>query len=146
MFDPRNDIKGLFTNNRISASDKYGNNDYVEIVIGHWKNQPEQEIRYAGVLFLEDPRCVLEDATIGGDRTEYTLIVDANLFVRKKKNIRDYWSFVNSVVNTFETTIRSNRANLSSCDDCIVTNVLSPPSESGYFYRRVIEITCKKIS
>ena len=118
----------------------------MEIVIGHWKNQPEQEIRYAGVLFLEDPRCVLEDATIGGDQTEYTLIVDANLFVRKKKNIRDYWSFVNSVVNTFETTIRTNRANLSSCDDCIVTNVLSPPSESGYFYRRVIEITCKKIS
>jgi len=147
MFDPRSDIKGLFTDYRVTGTDKYSNTAHVDIYLA--EDNPNATIVREGVIILEQPRAVSIDSDIG-DNTNYDEIkFDANLFVIRKSHIRDYPSFINSIVNTFQSTIKTNRSNLSSCSDAKVTNMdspLVPFDERKVKFRRVIEITCWKLA
>ena len=147
MFDPRSDIKGLFSNHRISGTDKYGNTAHVDIQLR--EENTEGTIIREGILIFEPPRAVISDIEIGDSKTFDEVVFDANLYVIRKSQIRDYHSFINSVVDTFQNTLKTNRHSLSSCDDIRVSNMLSPPvpeASRKTVFRRLIEVTGWRIA
>ena len=147
MFDPRADVKNLFTNNRISGKDKYGNTAYVDIQLR--EENTEGTIVREGIMIFEPPRAVVSDLEIGDSKTLDEVVFDCNLYVIRKPQIKDYHSFINSIVDSFQSTIKSNRHSLSCCDDIRVSNMLSPPvpeASRKTVFRRLIEVTSWRIA
>lgn len=147
MFDPRSDIKALFTDSRITTTDKYGNTAHVDIVLR--ENSIETVIVREGIVIFEQPRAINLDASIGDSVTYDEVSFDASLYVIRKPNIKDYNTFINAIVDSLEDTIRASRGGLTSCSDAKITNVLSPPvppKSKKEAFRRVIEITCWDLS
>lgn len=147
MFDPRSDIKDLFTSSRVTATDKYGNTAHVDIVLR--ENNIETVIVREGIIIFEQPRAINLDASIGDSVTYDEVSFDASLYVIRKPNIKDYNTFINSIVDSFQSTIRTSRGSLASCSDAKITNVLSPPvppKSKKEAFRRVIEVTCWKLA
>ena len=147
MFDPRSDIKGLFTNNRVTGSDKYSQTAHVDIDLR--EDNPQGAIKREGIILMEAPRAICKDITVGNGYKLDEVVFDAVLYVIRKHNIKDYTTFIDSIVDTFQTTLKTNRHSVSSCDDAMVTNVISPgvpPKAQNMEFKRVITVTCWKIS
>ena len=147
MFDPRIDVKGLFTNDRVTGTDKYSNTAHVDIYLR--EENPIGAVKREGIIIMEAPYAVCNDVTIGNDYKLDEVQFDATLYVIRKKNISDYPTFINSIVDTFQTTLKTNRHSLSSCNDAIVTNLVSPgvpPKAQNMEYKRVMTVTSWKIS
>lgn len=145
MFDPRSEIKALFNNSRITGRDKYNNAAYVDIYLR--EDNSEGVIENHGIILLEPPRAIIKDASISENKVYEEVAFDANLYVIRKQQIKDYDTFINDVIDTLQVTINQNRHNLSCCDDVFISNVLSPPVQreaAKTLFRRVIEIRAWK--
>lgn len=112
MFDPRDDIIALFTNSIISTTASYGyGTDYIKIDLR--EDNPEGTIdykNYAGCMLLESP----EEGTprprnIGGGKDETPIVITCNLWIRKKKGMKDLNKYINGIIDTFQKTIRTNQ-------------------------------------
>jgi len=153
MFDPRSDLIGLFTNSRIGAASRYGSSSTVYIKLLIVEDNEEKEAndygsKYVGIIWLKPPRAYLEDLNVGFSTTEHEVVVDCDLVIP----VNDKWlrnthaTFINSVLHTFETTIRTNAsATGKSWDNAEAKSIpISFDSETPNIYRRVIEVVCKK--
>ena len=149
MFDPRSDIKALFTSNRVTGTDKYSNTAHVDIFLR--EENEEGVIAREGIIIFEPPWSSeeIKDADIGGSYDYIPINFDASLYVIRKRNISDYPTFINSIVNTFRTTVKTNRHSLTSCDDAKVTMLYSPavPTQARKMeFKRTMQVTCWKLT
>lgn len=153
MFDPRDDIIGLFTSSRIGAASRYsGTSVYVHILT--WEDHLDAEPddygeKTVGLLWLRPPRSVLQSVDIGYHATAHTVVVDAYLHIP----VCDAWLkgirrvFVNSIMDTFETRLRDegNSKDGVGWDTIEVTGVpvcfddVNPGVDL-----RVLEVTCTR--
>lgn len=119
MFDPRADIISLFSNSKVSVSTDYdGKTDYMELCIR--ERNPEGDLRYdsAGGIILEPPFSPPpKEVCIGGQKHVTTVIIPCRLWLRKREWIKNRDTFLNSVISTFQTTIRTNRRSIVSNGD-----------------------------
>ena len=145
MYDPRSNIINLFSNNMVSASDGYTNH-YVELYIR--ERNPDGDINYnsAGALIMDFPVSSSEEVSIGGHKHETEMIIPALLWIRKKKNMKNPDVFIKNVINTIQTTIRTNRLSLVTNGDVEPFFNINPrPSQSQDVYEYVINIKATKI-
>ena len=141
MYDPRETIKGLFTNNKISGTDTYGT-EYVELDIR--ERNPEGVMKYnsAGVMLLESPivgKPIL--VNIGGNKHKIPMTIKCNMWIKKQKSMKEPDTFIKNIINTFQTTIRTNQTGIVS--NGVVEGfgeVYPVPSESDDVYHRVLNI------
>lgn len=144
-YDPRPDIQALFTNNQISASDGNTNN-YIEIAIA--ERNPERMGKYkgAGLILLEQPiqgEPILYN--IGGDLHKTPLSIQASLYVQYRNTLEYPDVFIKNVINTFQTTIRTNRRSLVSNGDVEGFGAVNPlKTESDDILGRAMMIYCFK--
>jgi hypothetical protein len=155
LFDPRSDLISLFTNSKISANSRFGSNKTVfvklleEKVDNKHKEIDDYGSECVGIIWMSPPRAYLEDMDIGFNTTQHSVVVDCRLIVPRN----DRWlqgvhdTFINSILHTFETTIRSNgdASAGKSWDTAMATNmpVSSDPENPSINYK-VIEVVCTK--
>jgi len=153
MIDPRSDLISLFTDSRIGAVSKYsGTSVYVKILVTEGQEELEPSnygSKYVGLIWLHPPRVYSSELNIGYTKDEHEYVVDCHLYIPKNKrwfNPDDYGTFIASVLNTFQTTIRSNQTG-KDWDRARVSNI--PNSLTGgdnpNVYGRVIEVVFKNI-
>jgi len=152
MFDPRDDIIGLFSNSRILANSKYSSTSVFIKLLSFEDNEEKEPNDYGdkcvGILWLKQPRAVLTSIDIGFNSTEHLITVDCNLIVPKN----DKWlknkhaTFMNDVLHTFETTLRANAsASNKSWDTIEAANIpISIDDVNPNINYRFIEVVCKK--
>lgn len=144
-YDPRPEIQALFTDAQIAASDGNTNN-YVEISIA--ERNPERMGKYkgAGLIILEQPiqgEPILYN--IGGDLHKTPLAIQASLYVQYKDSLENPDVFIKNVINTFQTTIRTNRRSLVSNGDVEGFGAVNPlKTESDDILGRAMMIYCFK--
>jgi len=152
MFDPRDDIIGLFSNSRIAAASKFSTTSvFVQILTVEENEEKEPNDygdKYVGMLWLSQPRAYLTGIDIGFNATEHLVVVDCKLVIPKN----DKWlknkhaTFTNSIMHTFETTIRTNASAAGkSWDTAEVTNIpISIDDVNPNINYRLLEVVCKK--
>ena len=152
MFDPRSDLIGLFTNDRIGAASKYSTTSvYIQLV--SWEDNEEKEpddygSKYVGILWLKPPRAYNEPMDIGFSTTMHEVVVDCDLLIPKNDNwLRNtHATYIKNICHTFETTIRRNAsASGKTWDTAELRSIpISFDSENPGVYRRVFEVIFKK--
>jgi hypothetical protein len=137
MIDPRNDIVGLFTNQKISGSD--GNvTRYVQVDLREDNENSEISHNDVGCLILEEPFGIPECISIGGLTYLDSVNVTCNLWVYKTNDVKHSDALVNSLVNTFQNAIIDNHSLLSSVYNITIGDVLPVRSENSEILRRTI--------
>ena len=152
VFDPRTDIIGLFTSSRIGAVSRFsGTSVYVKLISYEDNENAEPNDygnNYVGILWLKPPRAYFTDLDVGFRTTEHEVIVDCDLIIPKNdKWLRNsHASFINNVIHTFETTIRTNTSTPGkSWGMAEVTGIpISEDPEYPNIYFRVMELRCIK--
>ena len=149
MFDPRSDIKALFTTSRVTGTDKYDNTAHVDIFLR--EENEEGAITREGIIIFEPPWSggEIRDADIGNNKDYIPINFDASLYVIRKKNVSDYPTFINSIANTFRTTVKTNRNKLTSCNDAKLTMLYSPevPIKARKMeFKRTMQVSCWKLT
>jgi hypothetical protein len=151
MFDPRDDIIGLFTNSRIGAVSKYGSNATVYMQLlktedDSCKEPNDYGDKTVGIIWFKPPRCYNTGLDIGFSSTEHQVIIDCDMVLP----VNDKWlqgvhgDYINNVLHTFETTIRDNATKSGvSYDTAELLNVITDFSIPN-INRRIIEILCFK--
>ena len=155
MFDPRSDIISLFSNSRIGANSRYGSSAtvYVKLIeydIENAEIEPnDYGDRYVGIMWLMPPRAYNRTLDIGFNTTEHTVVIDCRLILPQNnkwlKNIHS--TYINSVLHTFETTIRTNGDATAgkSWDIAELNNMpVSNDPENPNIHYRVLEVVCVK--
>jgi len=151
MFDPRSDIIGLFTNSRIGASSRYSGTDvYVKILSMEDNEEKEPNDygdKYVGIIWLKPPRVYLNDMDIGFNTAEHEVVVDCDFILPKNERWLkgNHATFINSILHTLETTIRTNcSASGKSWDIAMFNDIPISFNDEPNIYRRVSEIVCYK--
>ena len=153
MIDPRSDIISLFTDSRIGASSMYsGTSVYVKLLEseGQEEREPNDYGRnYVGIIWLRPPRVYsnIHDISYNHDISE--IVVDCHLYIPKNTawfKPGGYSSYIRQVLDTLQTTLRSNQTG-KSWHSIRLSNI--PDSLTGgdnpNVYGRVIEVVCMKI-
>jgi len=151
MFDPRDDLIGLFTNCRIGAVSKYGSTAsvYVQLLTtedNSGKEPNDYGDKTVGIIWFKPPRAYLTDIDIGFNTTEHQVIVDCDFVLPQN----DKWlqgihgTFIKNIIHTLETTIRTNSsASGKSWDTAELLNIYTDFSIPN-INRRIMEIICYK--
>jgi hypothetical protein len=134
MFDPRDSLIGLFTNSKVSASTEYGT-EYVKVCNRENYQPGTLSDNDTGVLVLEEP--IIDVRDIGGTAHEDVLLIKGNLWVTRKEGMKNPQTFINSIINTIETTTMTNRTGLSGCGYIRLTNVEPYPMQNAFYWRRL---------
>lgn len=134
MFDPRDALIALFTNNKVSASTEYGT-EYVTICNREDNQDCNITGNDAGVLVLEEP--IADSRDIGGTAHENILLIKGNLWVTAKEGMKNPHTFINSIITTIETTVMTNRGILTSCGYIRLTGVEPYPMQNAFYWRRL---------
>jgi len=152
MFDPRDDLIGLFTNSRIGAASRYSTTTaYVKLLSyeGNEEKEPnDYGDKYVGIMWFKPPRSYLATMDIGFSTTEHEVVVDCDLIIP----VNDKWlkgihsTYINNILHTFETTIRTNASASGKTWDTAEVHAIpvSLDAENPNVYRRVVEVVCKK--
>lgn len=152
MFDPRSDVIGLFTSSRIGADSRFsGTSVYVKLISFEDNETVEPNDygdKYVGIMWFKPPRAYFTDLDVGFSTTEHEVIVDCDLILPKNdKWLRNsHATFINNILHTFETTVRTNcTVSGKSWDIAMVSNVLISFDENNpNIYRRILELRCIK--
>lgn len=152
MIDPRSDLISLFTNSRIGAASKFSTTSvYIKILEAEGQEEKEPNdygSKYVGILWLRPPRAYLSNINIGYTRDEIETVVDCHLYIPKNPrwfNAGDYGTYINRILDTFQTTIRSSSgkvwdmARMNSIPDSLTGG------DNPNVYGRVIEVVCQNI-
>jgi len=144
-YDPRADILGLFTNEKVSATGKY-KTEYVEVHIRDRNPTLRRNYKTSrGVISLEPPIQTRPEGTIGGDVYKQPVIINCHLFIPiDEKTNYNIDTFVNAIVHSFQDTIIDNQ--LSTVTNGVVDFLgCEPvPSKSGKNIRRLMQIRVRK--
>jgi hypothetical protein len=150
MFDPRDDIIGLFTNARIGGSSRFSSSTvYVKLLKTEDNSGKEPNDfgnNMVGIIWLKPPRTVNTCIDVGFSTSEHRVVIDVDMVLPHNdeflKNVHD--SFINSILHSLETTIRTYATKSGvSYDTAELVFVMSDYSIIGV-HRRLMEIVCVK--
>ena len=152
VFDPRSDIIGLFTSSRIGAASRFSTTSVYVKLLSYEDNDTAEPndygSKYVGIIWLKPPRAYLDSLDVGFRTTEHEVVVDCDLVIPKNNEwLRNsHATFINSVLHTFETTVRTNcSAAGKSWGTAEVKSIpISLDPDNPNIYRRVMELICIK--
>lgn len=145
-FDPRPEILGLFTDEKVSGTGKY-KTEYVEIHIRDRNPTLHRDHSTSkGVISLDPPtQLIPTEKSMGGKVINQTVLIPCHLFVPVDTKL-DYQvdTFINDIVHSFETKIFDNQLTAISNGVIDWQGCIPVPSKSGQNIRRLIYIRARK--
>lgn len=140
--DPRNAIVALFTDGRIGATTEYGI-EYVAIQLREDNMNATVTNDQVGLMLLEQiPRTQITTISIGGKTVMELGTILANLWVVRKKGMKNPDVFVKAILDTFENMILDHQWDIDANTRVIQTDSIETiPSDSPELMRKAIMLT-----
>jgi hypothetical protein len=140
--DPRNAIVALFTNSRVGATTEYGT-EYVGIQLREDNMNATVTNDQIGLILLEMiPMEQIITISIGGKTVTEMATILANIWVVRKKGMKNPEVFVKAILDAFENMIIDHQIDIDADTRVIeVTSIETLPSESPELMRKAIMLT-----
>jgi len=140
--DPRNAIVALFTGGRVGATTEYGT-EYVAIQLREDNMNATVTNDQAGLILLEQiPREQIITISIGGKTVMEMATILANLWVVRKKGMKNPDVFMKAVLDAFENAIIDHHTDIDAdTRDIQITGIETLPSDSPELMRKAIMLT-----
>ena len=140
MIDPRDDIIGLLTNDRISGSADHG---IGYIKVEKRENNQNCDVRDGdlGIMILEKPEPEINCISVTGRTYEDNAVILCNLFVNKNEMIENNpITFITNIIDSLQNTIIDNRLGLSACKYIYPMSAKPIPSKTTSQFRYGIRL------
>jgi hypothetical protein len=140
--DPRNAIVALFTDKRIPATTEYGT-EYVGITLREDNMNATLANDQVGLMLLEQiPNTIITTIAVGGKTVMEMAYILVNLWVVRKKGMKNPDVYMKAILDTFENTIIDHQWDIDTDTRVIQTDSISTiPSDSPELMRRAIMLT-----
>ena len=140
--DPRNAIVALFAAGRIAGTTDYGT-EYVGIQLREDNMTAMITNDQAGLMLLEQiPRTQIITISIGGKTVMDMATILANLWITRKKSLKNPDVFMKGILDSFENEIIDHHNDLDADTRVIqVDSIETIPSDSPELMRRAIMLT-----
>ena len=140
--DPRNAIVALFTGGRIGATTEYGT-EYIGIQLREDNMNATVTNDQSGLILLEQiPRTQIITISIGGKTVMDMATILCNLWIVRKKGMKNPDEFMKAVLDAFENEIIDHHTDIDvDTRDIQITSIETLPSESPELMRRAIMLT-----
>lgn len=143
MFDPRENILLQFTNNKVSAT-AGTTTKYIEISIREENEEGDVDhTSSVGCIILEPPVVPnIEEVDIGVRTLKCIVLIKGTFWLRKDKDIKQRHTFANSILDSFQTTIKDYASAIVSNGYIQVTGC--DPVRTGELLEKSISILAYK--
>jgi len=140
--DPRNAIVALFTNGKIGATTEYGT-EYVAIQLREDNMNATITNDQVGLLLLEQiPSTTITSISIGGKTVMEMTSILGNLWVVRKKGMKNPDVFIKGILDVFENMILDHQWDIDANTRVIQTDsIMTIPSDSPELMRKSIMLT-----
>lgn len=140
--DPRNAIVALFAAGRIGATTEYGT-EYVGIQLREDNMGAQMTNDTAGLMLLEQiPRTTITTISIGGKTVMELVRILANLWIVRKKGMKNPDVFMKGILDSFENEIIDHQIDIDADTRVIqLDSIETVPSDSPELMRRAIMLT-----
>lgn len=140
--DPRNAIVALFAAGRIGATTEYGT-EYVAIQLREDNMNATITNDQAGLMLLEQiPRTRIITISIGGKTVMDLATILANLWIVRKKGMKNPDVFMKGILDSFENEIIDHQIDIDADTRVIqLDSIETIPSDSPELMRRALMLT-----
>ena len=140
--DPRNAIVALFTGGRIGATTEYGT-EYIGIQLREDNMNAMVTNDQAGLLLLEQiPTTTITTISIGGKTVMDLVRILGNLWIVRKKGMKNPDVFMKAILDSFENMIIDHQWDIDADTRVLqLDSIETIPSDSPELMRRAIMLT-----